>query len=305
MKKLLILLWLLTLVLAVTMFARAALVTITFDEEYVTSGPTNDRYDGTQVDTQYSFLGVTWVDTVDDDPDILTGQGVTHPGEFNGSWSDTDNMLWNYGQGGGGTTPVNAPILLSFPANSFSFEFRRPQAPSTIDVRLYMGDELVHETIGFSWDPIVDGDWKTFSYSGDPFDKVVLSSGDKFNTDNYSFNMVPIVECDMVPDDIPTFIPRGGTLGFQATVTNNTDSSGMVHFVTFLTPPPPYARYPASGWLDHYTPGLAPYESKSGHISHTIPITWPLGTYVYHGWVGRPGPVIYHQCQFEFEVVEP
>lgn len=167
---------------------NAALVTITFDEDYVTSGPTNDRYDGTQVDTQYSF--VTWVDTVDDDPDLLTGQGVTQPDEFNGTWWDTDNMLWNYGQGGGGTTPVNAPILLSIPADSFSFEFRRPNAPGTIDVQLYMGDELVDETIGFSWDPVADGDWKTFSYSGDPFDKVVLSSGDKFNTDNYSFSLV-------------------------------------------------------------------------------------------------------------------
>jgi hypothetical protein len=194
MKKSLAVLCALTLVLAVTMLARAAQVTITFDEQYVTSGPTNDRYDGTQVDTQYSVLGVTWVDTVDDDPNVLTGQGVTHPGEFSGSWSDTDNMLWNYGAGGGGTTPVNAPILLSVPANSFSFQFRRPQAPGAIDVRLYMGEKLVHETIGFSWDPAVDGDWKTFFYCGDPFNKVVLSSGDKFNTDNYSFDLVPVID---------------------------------------------------------------------------------------------------------------
>jgi hypothetical protein len=186
------------------------LVTITFDEEYVTSGPTNNRYDGTQVDTQYSLLGVTWVDTVDDDPDVLTGQGVTHPGEFSGSWSDTDNMLWNYGTGGGGTTPVNAPILLSFPADSFSFEFRRPQAAGSIDIQLYMGDELVHETIGFSWDPVVDGDWKTFFYSGDPFDKVVLSSGDKFNTDNYLFSMV---DCIPLPAAGPygNLVPGGIT----------------------------------------------------------------------------------------------
>jgi hypothetical protein len=103
-------------------------------------------------------------------------------------------MLWNYGVGGGGTTPVNAPILLSVPANFFSFEFRRPNAGGTVDVELYMGDSDTPFYEGsISWDPILDGDWKTFVYdSGALFDKVVLVSGDKFNTDNYRFNMVPI-----------------------------------------------------------------------------------------------------------------
>jgi hypothetical protein len=164
-----------------------ALVTITFDEAGVTSGPTNDRYDGTQVDTQYSSLGVTWVDTLDDDPDVLTGQGVALPTEFNGDGWDTDNMLWNYGVGGGGVTPVNAPILLSVPANSFSFELRRPNAAGTVDVKLYSGNIPVHEG-SVSWDP--GQDWQTFFYRGDAFDKVVLESGDKFNSDNYSFSLV-------------------------------------------------------------------------------------------------------------------
>lgn len=189
MKKLLVLLCVFTLVAGITMSAQAALVTITFDEAWVTSGLTNDRYDGTQVDTQYSFMGVTWVDTVADDPDVLTGQGITHAGEFSGSWSDSDNMLWNYGQGGGGTTPVNAPILLSVPADFFSFEFRRPNAGGSVDVQLYMSDTLVYEG-NVSW--TYGQDWQTFSYSGNLFDKVVLVSGDKFNSDNYTFNMVPI-----------------------------------------------------------------------------------------------------------------
>jgi len=164
-----------------------ALVTITFDEAWVTSGPTNDRYDGTHVDTQYASWGITWVDTIADDPNVLTGQGVTLPTEFNGVGWDNDNMLWNYGVGGGGVTPVNAPILLSVPANSFSFELRRPNAAGTVDVRLYSGNTLVHEG-SVSWDP--GQDWQTFFYRGDRFDKVVLESGDKFNSDNYSFSLV-------------------------------------------------------------------------------------------------------------------
>jgi hypothetical protein len=164
-----------------------ALVTITFDEASVTSGPTNDRYDGTQIDTQYASWGITWVDTIADDPNVLTGQGVTFPTEFNGVGWDTDNMLWNYGVGGGGVTPVNAPILLSVPANSFSFELRRPNAAGTVDVKLYSGNIPVHEG-SVSWDP--GQDWQTFFYRGDAFDKVVLESGDKFNSDNYSFSLV-------------------------------------------------------------------------------------------------------------------
>ena len=115
---------------------------------------------------------------------------------------------------------------------------------------------------------------------------------------------VPLVRVDLAPDTTPTVIPRGQPLGFQVAITNNTDKTGKVHFVTFLTPPPPYERYPGSGWLDHYEPKMTPYGEKAGYISHTIPITWPLGTYIYHVWVGNPGPVIYGEGQFEFEVVE-
>ncbi len=42
--------------------------------------------------------------------------------------------------------------------------------------------------------------------------------------------VAPFCECNMVPDD--TVIPRGGPLGFQASVTNNTDLTGCVYFAT-------------------------------------------------------------------------
>lgn len=194
MKKFLIFLCVFSLATGIAMSAGAAMVTITFDEAWVTSGPTTNRYDGSQIDTQYTAAyGVTWVDTVADDPNVLTGQGVTLPSEFGGAWSDTDNMLWNYAQGGSGTTPFEAPILLSTPSDYFSFEYRRPNAAGTMDVKLYLGGVIVYDDPGFAWDPITDGDWKTFEYTGGSlFDKVVLSGNDKFCTDTYKFNMVPI-----------------------------------------------------------------------------------------------------------------
>jgi hypothetical protein len=47
---------------------------------------------------------------------------------------------------------------------------------------------------------------------------------------------------------------------------------------------------------------LNPHQTKSGHKTHTVPSGFELGTYTYHGYVGRYGN-IYDECQFDFEVV--
>ena len=112
-----------------------------------------------------------------------------------------------------------------------------------------------------------------------------------------------ICRCGLDPD--ATVIPRGGTLGFEAAVINNTDQTGTVLFATRVTLPDGRV-YPASDYL--YGPihlSLTPYQSRSKHLSHTIPSNAQLGTYTYHGYVGRPGPSIYHECQFCFEVYGP
>lgn len=194
MKKILIIMAAFVWVLGITVSARASLITITFDEPGITAdpplgGPTGNRYDGTQIDDEYSAIGVTWEDTLPANAS-LTGQGVTRPSEFSGDWTDSDQMLWYYGTGGGGTTPVNAPILLNVPANSFAFEYRRPNNYGTMGVQLYRGNGLVYDDPGLSWD-IGEG-WKTFTYTGKLFDQIVISGSDKFVSDNYSLNMVPI-----------------------------------------------------------------------------------------------------------------
>ena len=108
------------------------------------------------------------------------------------------------------------------------------------------------------------------------------------------------VECNLVPDT--TSIPRGGTLELQATVTNNTDKTGSVLAATKVTLPNG-SWYPSSGFLfGPISVSLDPYQSKSGHLLHTIPYNAPLGTYTYHGYVGNYGPGNYSECQFNFEV---
>ena len=101
-----------------------------------------------------------------------------------------------------------------------------------------------------------------------------------------------------------TTIPRGGTLGLQATVTNNTDKTGSVLAATKVTLPNGN-WYPPSGYLfGPISVSFDPYQSKPGHLSHAIPSNAPTGTYTYHGYVGNYGVGIYHECQFNFEVTQ-
>lgn len=61
--------------------------------------------------------------------------------------------------------------------------------------------------------------------------------------------------------------------------------------------------YPPSGYLfGPYKVTLDSYQSKSGHLSHTLPIGAPLGPYTYHGYVGKPGEGVIDECQFDFTV---
>jgi hypothetical protein len=110
------------------------------------------------------------------------------------------------------------------------------------------------------------------------------------------------VECNLVPD--ATTIPRGGTLGFQGTVTNYTGQSSSVLFATKVTLPSGN-KYPASGYLiGPLNVSLNPYQSKSGHKSLAIPTTAPIGYYTYHGYVGNYGVGLYHECTFTFQVTQ-
>jgi len=110
---------------------------------------------------------------------------------------------------------------------------------------------------------------------------------------------IPMVECNLVPD--ATTIHRGGTLGFQATVTNNTDAVQVFKFATRITKLSG-GKYPATGYLKGpVTVRLYPHGSISRNLSQYIPNTAPLGTYTYHGYVGVPGN-IYDECQFTFTV---
>jgi hypothetical protein len=109
-------------------------------------------------------------------------------------------------------------------------------------------------------------------------------------------------ECLLVPD--VSVVARGGTLGFDITVTNNTDEVQVFGFATYATKPGG-GKYPLSGYLiGPVRVSLDPYGSRSAHRSLPISSDTPLGTYTYHGIVGTPGVGLYHQCQFYFQVTD-
>jgi hypothetical protein len=108
-----------------------------------------------------------------------------------------------------------------------------------------------------------------------------------------------IYGCSLIPD--AATIPRGGTLGFQGTVTNNIDVSGSVLLASKVTK----SNGTRTGFIiGPYSHFFEPYQSKSWHKSHTIPLNAPLGTYTYHGYVGNYGAGIYDECWFKFIVTE-
>jgi len=107
----------------------------------------------------------------------------------------------------------------------------------------------------------------------------------------------PDITVSLIPD--ATEIPRGGTLGLSASVTNNGSTVQTFLFATRATLPNGHK----TGYL--YGPisvNLNPGQTKSGHISHTVPATATVGQYIYHGYVGDYDVGIFDEDSFNFSV---
>jgi hypothetical protein len=112
---------------------------------------------------------------------------------------------------------------------------------------------------------------------------------------------LPWCGCEFYPDT--TIIPRGGTLGFWAYVTDYTSGTWSFNYATKVKTPSG-SWYPSSGYLlGPMKITLSYHGSKSKYISHFIPYTAPPGTYTYHGYVGIPGN-IWDECMFTFIVTD-
>ncbi len=213
------------------------------------------------------------------------------------------------GPGGSDTEAKTDYIHIVEPAPVAAFSGTPTTGDFPLDV--IFTDASTGPVTGWSWD-FGDGGTSTlqnpphtYNHAGDYTVSLTVTGPGGEDTevkqDYIHLSEPSLCECNLVPDTTPTIIPRGGTIGFQATVTNNTDNAGKVYFATKVTLPSlqktRYIDGPVKVRLD-------PYQSKSGHISHTIPASVQLGTYIYHGYVGLPGVGIFDECQFEFTVSE-
>ena len=110
-----------------------------------------------------------------------------------------------------------------------------------------------------------------------------------------------VVTIELVPDQSPVIVPRGGSFGLTATVTNQTNNLQWVDI-----------------WLMAYVPGIGMYgplrqfnhvlfnpnQSRSAHLNQSIPNNAPISDeYVYYGYVGDYPTTVIDSSYFPFEVI--
>ncbi len=110
----------------------------------------------------------------------------------------------------------------------------------------------------------------------------------------------PVVSIDLVPDQSPVVVPRGGSFGFTGTVTNNSDVRQIVDIWTM-------AYVPGIGMYgplrDYSNVPFNPYQSRSAHLNQSIPNIAPISDeYMYYGYVGEYPDVVIDSSYFPFEV---
>ncbi len=250
-----------------------------------------DAYAGFKVISKFvPCPDVTWLSETEITATVPAG---FVPGTYNLHVTNAD---------GGQGTMYNAFTVIGRPTAAFTADVTSGIKPLTV----CFTDQSTGSITSWSWD-FGDGGTSTqqnpshtYSDAGDFTVSLTVTGPGGSDTEvkqDYIHVTESLCECNLVPDT-PT-VHRGEPLGFQATVTNNTDNAGKVYFATKVTLP--------SLQKTRYIDGpvkvpLGPSQAKSGHISHTVPLSAETGTYTYHGYVGTYGLGLIHECQFVFTV---
>ena len=108
------------------------------------------------------------------------------------------------------------------------------------------------------------------------------------------------VKGDAVPDS--AIIPAGGTLGFQGSITNQTDSAQAIEIWTNVLLPNS-SPYPLNPVLGPASVTIGPNQTVERHFTHPIPGYAPPATYFYQLNTGFYPDYLVDQTGFEFEVV--
>jgi hypothetical protein len=111
----------------------------------------------------------------------------------------------------------------------------------------------------------------------------------------------PDVTVTLVPDT--TIVHRGGVLGYEVTVTNNSGSDVILDYWTdiILWNGNPYGGNPVFG---PFTATVGAYQTRHGHLTHPVPPGAPLRTYTCIGRIGGYPGTVWSEDSFEFTITE-
>jgi hypothetical protein len=109
-----------------------------------------------------------------------------------------------------------------------------------------------------------------------------------------------LVTVTLVPDG--TTLHRGETLGFTATVRNNSDLTSTYEVWTEARLPGG-GPYPGNPVIGPTAITLGPHRTLVQHLTHVIPMNAPYGTYTYTGLAGGYDSSVLGQGSFDFTVV--
>jgi hypothetical protein len=162
------------------------------------------------------------------------------------------------------------------------------------------------------WTRRYGGDWNEEGWSVQEVSEggyIIAGTTNSYGAGNYDVWMLriedeelPAVSIELVPDDFPVIVPRGGSFGFTGTITNNTDVRQRVDI-----------------WLMAYVPGIGmygpledfsnvpfnPHQSRSAHLIQNIPNYAPISDeYICYGYVGDYPATVIDSSYFSFEVID-
>jgi hypothetical protein len=114
----------------------------------------------------------------------------------------------------------------------------------------------------------------------------------------YGYNIIPSLTVELTPD--ATVVPRGGVLGFEATLVNHTPEVQEAEGWTMVVLP---NGNPYGPLLGPQRIILNPYQTRVHHFAHDVPENAPLGTYAYTAKMGEYPAAVWAVDSFELQIV--
>lgn len=110
----------------------------------------------------------------------------------------------------------------------------------------------------------------------------------------------PAVILSLLPDT--SSVAAGASLGYTVTMVNTTAITQCVKYWENITLPGG-AGYPTTGELfGPVNTCVNANSTQSSHLTKAVPLSAPLGTYVFHAFVGNPFPSVMDPASFNFNV---